>query len=208
MKIPASLGIGSWVFAAAYFMYEPFAMAASTAPYNWLLQPMSDLGVTECGVNTYPMAGYEICSPHAPIVNSLFLLTSLAIIIGSLFLYQQVKMIRGIGLATILLIIFAVGNGFSLIPANVSFMWHTIPAVFSMLSVGPALWLYGRNLKKGKWLSYSSSALIGLLFIGFFMVAIYKLEIGGLLQRIFYGVVYIWGISMSWILIREESNKP
>ncbi|TSB45713.1 DUF998 domain-containing protein [Alkalicoccobacillus porphyridii] len=207
MKIPASIGIGGWLFAIAYFLYEPFAIHATTVPYHWLLQPMSDLGVTECGRNTYALAPYDICSPHAYIVNVLFLLTSVALLIGSLYIYQQLKKDRVVQLANVGLIIFAGGIGFSVIPANVDFLWHTVPAILSMMIIGPSIGLYSMRLNKGKWLSYLSCALVIGLFISFFVMIFIPFELGGLLQRLFYLVAYVWGLAISLILSKGAVNE-
>ena len=200
MKISASLGIGSWIFAIAYFLYEPFAIRATTAPYHWIQQPMSDLGVTECGKDTYILAAYELCSPHAYVVNVLFFLTSIALLIGSIYIYQQVDKSQVVQLANVGLIIFAVGVGFSVIPANLNFLWHTIPSVLSMMVIGPAIGLYAMKFNKGKGLSYVACILLSVLFVSFFVMIVTPFEIGGLLQRLFYLVAYGWGLVISLMI--------
>ncbi|WP_054706140.1 DUF998 domain-containing protein [Bacillus sp. JCM 19041] len=206
MRIPSFIGIGSWIVAAAYFLYEPLAIAASQATYSAIQQPMSDLGVTECGLNTYPWADYDICSPHAAIVNGLFLLTAISISVGAFYLYQESQKSQTIKVAVGLLLVFSIGNGFSVIPANVHFNWHTVPAMVAMVAVIPAIGLFGLNTIKGKWLSYICCFLTLLILVGFILIAFFSLEIGGLLQRVFYGLIYSWGIGMSIVITNRKTG--
>lgn len=47
------IGALSWIALSLYFIVEFLVIRASTASYNIFKQPMSDLGVTECGIDTY-----------------------------------------------------------------------------------------------------------------------------------------------------------
>ncbi|AIC93338.1 DUF998 domain-containing protein, partial [Shouchella lehensis] len=195
MKIPFRIGVGSWIVLLSYFVYEPFAIRASIAPYSYLSQPMSDLGITECGVGTYPWADYFICSPHAPIVNSLFLLTGIVLLIGLWGLKERVKLSRIGKAGFVFLFLFAVGFSFSVIPANVSFEWHTYPALV-MFVVAPALFCISVKLNKGKRLTMISAGLLTMIKVAIMAVAFLPIEWGGLLQRLFYFVFYCWGLGM------------
>ncbi len=195
MKIPFRVGVVSWIVLLSYFVYEPFAIRASLAPYSYLSQPMSDLGITECGVGTYPWADYFICSPHAPIVNSLFLLTGMVLLIGLWSVKERLELSRIGRVGFTCLFLFAVGYSFSVIPANVSFEWHTYPALV-MIVVAPALFCISVKLNKGKMLTIISAGLLTIIKVGIIAVAFLPIEWGGLLQRLFYFAFYCWGLGM------------
>ncbi|MGO1923899.1 MAG: DUF998 domain-containing protein, partial [Jeotgalicoccus sp.] len=62
-EVTKIIGALSWIALSLYFIVEFLVIRVSSAPYNFLIQPMSDLGVTICGIDTYELAAYEICSP-------------------------------------------------------------------------------------------------------------------------------------------------
>src|SRR5699024_6017482 len=67
----------SWISLIIYFIIEYFVIRATTTPYDYLVQPMSDLGVTTCGSGTYVLATYEICAPYHLLVNWTFTFTGI-----------------------------------------------------------------------------------------------------------------------------------
>lgn len=71
-RLSILIGLISWVALSAYFMIEAIVIRATTEPYSFLNQPMSDLGVTACGTDTYVLASYMICSPHHWLMNWTF----------------------------------------------------------------------------------------------------------------------------------------
>src|SRR5690554_430582 len=81
--IAARFGSICWISLSAYFIVEYIIIRATTAPYNFLEQPMSDLGVTMCGTNTYAISSLEICSPYHLLMNWTFTFTGIAIFVGA-----------------------------------------------------------------------------------------------------------------------------
>lgn len=179
-------------------------MMASLVPYNILQQAMSDLGVTSCGKYTYSIAPHEICSPYHVWMNVLFIVNGLTFSVGVLYLSQYVERNLINKLGTVLILIFALGNVVSgFIPADVHLFWHSILAQIGMITVLFGLWIYARSLTTGKRWTYLMLIvllvcliLIGLLF--FFPLP------AGLLQRFFYGVIFLWGTVLTFVLNASE----
>lgn len=63
------IGSTCWISLSLYFVVEAWVISQSAAPYDAMRQPMSDLGVTRCGVRAYPLANYEICSTAHLLMN-------------------------------------------------------------------------------------------------------------------------------------------
>src|SRR5699024_12542529 len=116
-----------------YFIIEYFVIRATTAPYDYLVQPMSDLGVTTCGSETYVLATYEICSPYHLLMNWTFTFTGIVIFVGALFLHlcwNDSKLTR---VATALLVTYGISyinSGFFL--SDIIFLWYTMLALHGM----------------------------------------------------------------------------
>ncbi|MFB4212338.1 hypothetical protein ACE1TH_10570 [Shouchella sp. JSM 1781072] len=195
MRISFRVGLLGWIVPLLYFFYEPFAIQASRVPYSYIAQPMSDLGVTVCGIGTYPWADYAICSPHSSLVNVLFFVTAVCLLIGIISVYQRLSLASIGKFSFLLLVLFAIGNGFSAIPANISFSWHTYPVMF-MIFVAPALFVIASQIKQGKVFTYSMATSLLFIKLGIIVMVFFPVEIGGLLQRAFYFVFYCWGLGM------------
>ncbi len=159
---------------------------------------MSDLGVTSCGNYTYSIAPHEICSPHHFWMNVLFVINGLTLSIGVLYISQNLKKITL--LATAFILILALGNiasGF--IPADINLFWHSIIAQLGMVTVLAGLWMYASSLKSGKYWTYGG--LVSLLVILIIIMFVFFAPMPtGLLQRLFYLVIFIWGTVLSFIL--------
>ncbi len=86
---------------------------------------MSDLGVTSCREYTYSIAPHEICSPYHFWMNVLFIINRLTFSFGILHLSQNLEKTRLNRLATIFILILALGNIVSgFIPADINLFWH------------------------------------------------------------------------------------
>ncbi|MCY9026461.1 hypothetical protein MOF32_26610 [Priestia megaterium] len=192
MYISKKVGILSWFATCLYFLVEPFFILTSTASYSFLHHAMSDLGVTSCGTYTYSIAPYEICSPHHFWMNVLFIINGLTLSIGVLYISQNLKKTRKSQLATAFILILAVGNIVSgFIPADINLFWHSIFAQLGMITVLAGLWMYASSLTSGKYWTYG--CLVSLLVILILIMFVFFVPMPiGLLQRLFYLVIFIW----------------
>lgn len=204
----ALIGYITWILLSLYFIVEYIVIKTTEAPYNFYKQPMSDLGVTTCGKNTYVIANYLICSPNHLLMNWTFTLTGIAIFVGAILIQPSWPNHRRIKLATILLIIFGLSYSVSgIIPADINFKWHTLSALPGMVVHIPALIMIGNSVKT-KWpklsiwtyvcVFISTTSLLLLFFQPFVDLP------GGLLQRILYGSVYLWMTVTAIILWKYE----
>ncbi|MBM7630924.1 DUF998 domain-containing protein [Geomicrobium sediminis] len=195
------IGITAWILSLVPLLYEPIAIAASPVPYNPMLQPMSDLGVTVCKENAYPLVhSLMICSPHYVIVNALFTLSGVAYVVGALALRRFVSE----RLPFVLLMLFAIGAIISgLVPADVNFVAHTIPAL-TMFFVPVVIGFYAKRMHVAKVWNWSIFWLMILIFVG--MVLTVFFPIGGLLQRSFYALVVVWGVGFMVLLRRKQGD--
>ncbi|MCM3095565.1 DUF998 domain-containing protein [Priestia megaterium] len=192
MYISKKVGILSWFATCLYFLVEPFFILTSTASYSFLYHAMSDLGVTSCGTYTYSIAPYEICSPHHFWMNVLFIINGLTLSIGVLYISQNLKKTKITQLATAFILILAVGNIVSgFIPADINLFWHSIFAQLGMITVLAGLWMYASSLTSGKYWTYG--CLVSLLVILILIMFVFFVPMPiGLLQRLFYLVIFIW----------------
>ncbi|MBP2078050.1 DUF998 domain-containing protein [Oceanobacillus polygoni] len=200
LTIPKRVGIISWIATCFYFGIEPFIMMTSTAPYSLMQHAMSDLGVTSCGNYTYAIAPHEICSPHHLWMNVLFIINGITMTVGVLYLAQYLETKGITKLATIFIIILALGNIVSgFIPANVDLFWHLIVAQIGMITVLPGMWIYAKVLNHGKRWTYL--CLFALIVIFILIILLFFIPLpAGLLQRLFYGIVFVWGTVLTFIL--------
>ncbi|GIN70933.1 hypothetical protein J14TS2_14080 [Bacillus sp. J14TS2] len=203
------IGFICWIALSAYFMIEAIVIRATTAPYNFLKQPMSDLGVTTCGTDTYVLAQYDICSPYHWLMNWTFYLTGLAIFIGAILLYRLWPKARASKIATVCICTFGISYGISgIIPADVHFYWHTLSALPGMVVQIPAMILISKVTYKklpylAWWTIICTVVTTTSLFI-LFLQPIFADIPGGLLQRILYGSVYWWLAGTAIILWRKR----
>ncbi len=203
------IGMVSWISLSAYFLIEYIVIRASSAPYHLFKQPMSDLGVTSCGKETYELAAYEICSPYHLLMNWTFTLTGIVTCVGAVFLQQFWPNKRGTKVATVFFVIFGLSYAISgIFPADLNFPIHTFASLPGMLVQIPALILIGRSIrtimpKLSKWTFFCAFLSTGSLILLFFQPVFNDLP-GGLLQRFLYGSVWLWMIVTGIALWRKE----
>lgn len=196
-KISFIIGFISWIALSLYFVIEAFVIRAATAPYSFLKQPMSDLGVTICGIETYPLAFYEICSPYHWLMNWTFFLTGLLIFAGAVLLHPLWPQSRASTVSTVCISIFGISYLMSgIFPANIHFNWHTLSALPGMIVQIPAMFLIGKMMHQKmpqlKWWSlFCGVVSIASLFILFLQPFVENIP-GGLFQRLLYGTAYWW----------------
>lgn len=211
-QLSLKIGLVSWLALSAYFFVEYIVIRATIAPYHFLTQPMSDLGVTTCGTNTYPLASYEICSPYHALMNWTFTCTGLAICIGAVFLHQCWPKSRKTLIGTILLVIYGLSytiSGFA--PADEHFLLHTLGSLPSMFVQIPALWLLATATRQtmpglSVWTFVCVAISIAALAL-LFLQPIFQGLPGGLLQRVLYGAVFSWMPVTAIMLWRQQSRR-
>ncbi|MFP7484395.1 DUF998 domain-containing protein [Priestia filamentosa] len=203
------VGFICWISLLFYFLIEYIVIRASTVSYSFFQQPMSDLGVTTCGKNTYILASYEICSPYHLLMNWTFTITGLVILTGSIGLHQFWPYKQKTKIATALLITFGISYSISgIVPANLHFLWHTLSSFPGMIVQIPALLIIGISIRKARpklalWTFFCSSVTtISLLLI--LLLPLFPELPGGLLQRTLYGSVYLWMAATALVLWRKE----
>lgn len=203
-RISKKIGIISWVVTILYFVIEPIFIMTSLVPYNIMQQAMSDLGVTSCGKYTYSIAPHEICSPYHFWMNVLFIVNGLTFSVGVLYLSQYLERNLIHKLGTVFILIFALGNIVSgFIPADVHLFWHSILSQIGMITVLFGLWIYAKSLTKGKRWTYLN--LFVLIFILILIVLLFFFPLpAGLLQRLFYAVIFLWGTVLTILLSSSE----
>jgi asparagine N-glycosylation enzyme membrane subunit Stt3 len=133
-------------------------------------------------------------------MNVLFVINGLTLSIGVLYISKKLKKTKITLLATAFILILALGNiasGF--IPADINLFWHSIIAQLGMVTVLAGLWMYASSLKSGKYWTYG--CLVSLLVILILIMFVFFAPMPtGLLQRLFYLVIFIWGTVLSFIL--------
>lgn len=209
--VSAKIGFICWISLSIYFIIEYIVISATTAPYNFLKQPMSDLGVTACGKDAYVIASYEICSPYHQLMNWTFIVTGIVIFVGAICLHQFWPDKRQTRIATILLVIFGLSYTISgIVPADVNFLWHTFASLPGMFVQIPALVIIGLSIRRkmpklSLWTFVCAVISASSLVLLFFQPLLIDLP-GGLLQRILYGAVYFWMAITAIVLWQMPSS--
>lgn len=210
------IGLIAWIALSAYFFVEYLVIRATTAPYHFLMQPMSDLGVTICGKNTYVLATYDICSPYHLLMNWTFTFTGLAICAGAILLGPCWPKTRKMTIAIALLIIYGLSYSISgIFPADKYFLIHTLGSLPGMVVQIPALWLIIIVIRNNmpalaNWTLFCLLCSTIALLLLFFQPVFPGLP-GGLLQRILYGSVFVWLPVTAVALWRKQvsmTNSP
>ncbi|MFD0557602.1 uncharacterized protein DUF998 [Stackebrandtia endophytica] len=195
-KSAAIVGAVAWLPQIAYFGIEVIVGNAVTQPYDPLLQPMSDLGITTCGIDTYPLADRAICSPRHMLMNWTMSVSGTMTAAGALLLRSQFPRGRRVTAAMWLLVVFGVSNTLAgAIPADLGFTWHVLVSIPGMVVQIPALFLMGAALWKDSPRTAAWSHLCGAvaaLSLALLMVQPVLELPGGLLQRTLYGAVFLW----------------
>ena len=187
----------SWLLLSLYSFIEFIVIRKTTAPYSVLKQPMSDLGVTACGSDTYLLASYKICSPYHLLMNITFTFVGIAIFVGAILLESLFPQHQRVRVATVLFAVYGISFAISgIIPADINFWGHTISAIPGMIVQIPALFFIAHCMKNRlprlyKWTMFSLFVNSSTLLLLCLQPLIPSLP-GGLLQRILYGSVFIW----------------
>jgi hypothetical protein len=210
-EITKIIGALSWIGLSLYFIVEFLVIKASTASYNFLKQPMSDLGVTICGIDTYELAAYEICSPAHLAMNWTFTLTGIAVFTGAIFLHKFWPDNKKTKTATVLLVIFGLSYSISgIFPADINFLVHTFASLPGMFVQIPALIIIGRAIKStmqklSKWTYFCLMLnLLSLLLI--FLQPVFPELPGGLIQRALYASIWLW-MAVTGVVLLNKSVK-
>jgi hypothetical protein len=132
-------------------------------------------------------------------MNVLFILNGLTLSIGVLYISQKLKKTKMTQLATVFILILALGNIVSgFVPADINLFWHSIFAQLGIITVLAGLWIYASFLTSGKYWTYG--CLVSLLVILILIMLVFFVPMPTGLQRLFYLVIFIWGTVLSFML--------
>lgn len=121
-QISKRMGFLSWILLVFYFPAEVLVISGTTSAYNFMMQPMSDLGVTECMAHAYSLAPYHICSPLSGLMNITFIITGVLITFGAILLHRFWGDSGRTRTATGMWILYGLGYSVSgIYPADINF---------------------------------------------------------------------------------------
>ncbi|GLZ78623.1 hypothetical protein Afil01_34300 [Actinorhabdospora filicis] len=141
----------AWILLVLFFVVQAIAQAASTAPYSFTGQFVSDLGNTACGPWEYFTDGsvVEICSPAHGLVNASFALSGILLAAGTLLAWRSWPARRAVTVAKVLLVV--AGTGWvvvSLAPENENLTAHGLGAMMMLAGGSAAMILLGASLRQ------------------------------------------------------------
>lgn len=150
---------------------------------------ISELGATICG----QVDGRYMCSPMHGLMNVSFVVLGLAMLLGSVFTYVQLRRSR----TGFTLMAFA-GLGAMLVgfvPMNTIYSLHIVGADIAFLFGNIALIMFGKTLNIPRWLRRYSviSGVVGLSGLVLFLTHTHVLGLGGTERVVAYPMV-IWFI--------------
>ncbi|ADD45259.1 DUF998 domain-containing protein [Stackebrandtia nassauensis] len=209
-RFAAAASLACWIATLCYFIPEAIAIAASRVPYNVFVQPMSALGVAECG--TISVAEYPVCSPLHDMVNWAFVLNGLTTAAAAILLHRYWPRSTKTVVATALLVSFGLSNAATgFIPADVNLQWHVIVALPSMLAQIPALILLATTSKDqpalARW-TYECVIVTTVATATLLAQPLTGTPFGGAAQRVMYASVWVWGIVAAFVLWRRQLRQP
>ena len=133
-----------WILSVQYFIAQVFAAAYWHTPFNIRLNPISDLGNTECTV----YAGRYVCSPLHTWMNASFIVLGITIVIGSVLLYQGFKKTRHSRAGFYMMSLAGIGAALvGLFPENSVGLLHSLGAFLVFLFGNLALVVLGLSLE-------------------------------------------------------------
>lgn len=206
-RISKSVGFLFWIILILYFPLEAIIINETTEPYHFLTQAMSELGILSCGANTYMLAPHHICSPLAPLMNIIFIVTGILIAAGAILLHRFWGDGTRTRIATGMWVVYGLGYSVSgIYPADVNFWVHMIFSLPSMFLQIPAMIIISQAIKP------AMPKLSRFTFICMIISAIslILMAIGfppGLMQRVSYGFVWIWMSAAAIVLWKRDGER-
>lgn len=142
------MGFLSWILLVFYFPAEVLVISKTTSAYNFMMQPMSDLGVTECMAHAYSLAPYHICSPLSGLMNITFIITGVLITFGAILLHRFWGDSGRTRTATGMWILYGLGYSVSgIYPADINFWVHTVFSLPGMFLQIPAMLIIAKAVR-------------------------------------------------------------
>ncbi|QVQ51534.1 DUF998 domain-containing protein [Spiractinospora alimapuensis] len=206
-ELGLKLGATLWAAIPLYHALEFAVLRATGGSHDPLRQPISDLAVTICGPETYPLSTDYICSPWHMQMNWGFVVLGGLLAAGALSLRRVWPRRRSATVTTVALVVFGLSWAASgLFPADVAFTTHTLlslPGMFAPTVALLALWVALRGKRRGMatWsLTAGITAVVTLVLMT--TAILWGIPPGGLAQRLLYAVphVALTGIGLGLLL--------
>lgn len=206
-ELGLKLGATLWATIPIYHALEFAVLRATSGTHDPLRQPISDLAVTICGPEPYPLSVDYICSPWHMQMNWGFVILGGVVTAGALSLRRVWPRRRSATVSTVALVVFGLSWGASgLFPADVAFLTHTLVSLPGMLAPPIALlalWVVLRTERRGM-ATWSLTAGVAAVITLVLMTAaiVWGVPPGGLTQRLLYAVphVALTGIGIGLLL--------
>ncbi len=205
------IGAIAWMVQPGYVLIELIVAAASTVPYSFGDQTISDLGAVTCTEIVYPAGPVSVCSPLHPLLNGSFVVFGLLIAVGALFLHRALPRGRAILAATVIWVAVGVSTvATGLVPLDVDLGLHSLvalpslvgaPIALAFLAVG--LWASNRALAVG----LASAAAVSLLGAVVFLATAASREWGGVWERLGFWPTYLWLPVVAGVLLRSPARS-
>jgi hypothetical membrane protein len=180
------VGPGIWILCLQYYIVQIMVAAAWQVPYSWLMNTISDLGNTACGV----YADRWVCSPLYPLMNSSFIVLGLFMALGSLLIFYEFKKSLGSLVGFTLMAVAGLGTLMvGLFPENTDSWLHFLGALLPFLLGNLALVIlsYSLSIPRSLKLYTRFSGVISLAALVFFVSHQYMgLGIGGMERIVAY----------------------
>lgn len=132
-----------WLVTVQYFVAQIVVAIAAKSIYNWGTDPISYLGITECGV----YGGVYVCSPLHALFNWSLIGLGVAMGIGTFLFHEQFHKTLGTSLGFSALAVAAVGSLLvGLFPANTLMAVHKFGSGLAFLGALVGLLALGISL--------------------------------------------------------------
>lgn len=125
------LGPGCWMLTVQYFVAQIAAAVVTGSDYNWGSDPISYLGITQCGM----FSGDYVCSPLYMVFNLSLIGLGVAVAAGAFSLYHQFNKSRGTRFGFSAIALAALGTMLvGIFPASTLYAVHSFAAGLVFIS--------------------------------------------------------------------------
>jgi hypothetical membrane protein len=178
-----TVGALCWLSSAQFFVAQAWVALAWTTPFSLLLNFISDLGNTECGLSNSETHLY-VCSPRHALMNVSFVVLGLTIFVGGVLTHESRR--PGITRQFARAFMVVAGIGGILVgwfPENENLRLHSLGAGAYFLFANVGLVLLGRSAAGGPARAKGLTIALGVIGIAatilFFSGSYFGLGIGG-----------------------------
>jgi hypothetical membrane protein len=200
------LGVALWVVQPISLLVEIITAARVTAPYSFLDNTISDLGVTRCGTVEYRFGPVPVCSPWHDLMNASFIVFGVFLVVGALLLRRRLGSGFAGRVATGLWVVAGLGSvGTGLVPLDRDVDLHVLVSMPVLIAQPLAVLALGLAVRRSHPGLARSALVVGAVSVAgavAFLARVDSPDLGGLFERLALWPGYLWLPAAALTLLR------